>query len=79
MNNLAHDAGNVFFMSKEVFLWFALSEQPMMLGKQTGNSWTTLWISYHNNLIHLCLVSFDLFKSCITSVWMFDFQGYSVQ
>ena len=34
-----------YFMSKEVFIWFALSESPLMLGKQTGNSWTTLWIS----------------------------------
>lgn len=66
-------------MSKEVFLWFALSEQPLMLGKHTGNSWTTLWISCHNNLIYLSLVSFDPFESCVTSVWICDFQAYSMQ
>lgn len=47
-----------------------------MLGDQTGNSWAALWISCHSNLIHLSLVSFDPFKSCITSAWMFDFGAF---
>lgn len=46
-----------------------------MLGKQTGNSWTPLRISCHSNWIPLSLVSFDPFKSCITSAWMFDFRA----
>lgn len=80
MNSLARESGNVFFFkSTEVFIWFALSESPLMLRKQTGNSWTTLWISCHNNLIHLSLVSFDPFESCIISVWIFDFQACFVQ
>ena len=65
--------GMSFFMSKEVFIWFALSQSPLMLGKQTGNSWTTLWISCHNNLIHLSLVSFDHFECCYylsVDVWL---------
>jgi hypothetical protein len=78
MSNLAYKTGNVFFMSKEVFLWFALSAEPLMLGRQTGNSWRTLRISCHINLIHLSLVSFDPCKSSSAPVWMLDFQANSI-
>lgn len=64
--------GMSYFMSKEVFIWLALSESPLM-GKQTGNSWTTLWISCRNNMIHLSLVSFDPLECCYylsVDVWL---------
>lgn len=72
----AQDRECLFYEQEGIFM-VCLEWITLMLGKQTWNSWTTLWISCHNNLIHLSLVSSDPFERCINSLWMFDFQAYS--
>lgn len=74
MNNLAKESGNVFFYEQGGIYMVCRESVASDVGKTDwGTAGFTLWISCHNNLIHLSPVSFDHFECCYylsVDVWL---------